>query len=287
MALANDLKPYDSHTGSVQTCTYYSDLFGGSSPAQVSDIFNNHHSPETEKSEGTFAMTRSSSLSSTTPSSTNSSAYIYGEAHSVINFASGNNPLMHSSGSFLSFEQKDQSLKSPNAKVHQQDDYSIWEDNLIHVSNSSLLQDFDSVDQSSIQELGTQELACYNKRPHTGENMEGVKRQCNSATRMPNPKSTPPFSKDPQSIAAKNRRERISERLKTLQELVPNGSKVDLVTMLEKAIGYVKFLQLQVKVLATDEFWPVHGRKALDLCQVKEAIDAILSSQKHTNSSSK
>ena len=46
-----------------------------------------------------------------------------------------------------------------------------------------------------------------------------------------------------------NRRERISERLRTLQELVPNGTKVDLITMLEKAISYVKFLQLQVKVL--------------------------------------
>jgi hypothetical protein len=44
------------------------------------------------------------------------------------------------------------------------------------------------------------------------------------------------------------RRERISERLRTLQELVPNGTKVDLVTMLEKAISYVKFLQLQVEV---------------------------------------
>lgn len=49
-------------------------------------------------------------------------------------------------------------------------------------------------------------------------------------------------------FVSQNRRERISERLKTLQELVPNGSKVDLVTMLEKAISYVKFLQLQVKV---------------------------------------
>ena len=47
-----------------------------------------------------------------------------------------------------------------------------------------------------------------------------------------------------------NRRERISERLRTLQELVPVlVTKVDLVTMLEKAISYVKFLQLQVKVL--------------------------------------
>lgn len=64
---------------------------------------------------------------------------------------------------------------------------------------------------------------------------------------------------DPQSVAARHRRERISERLKNLQDLIPNGSKVDLVTMLEKAINYVKFLQLQVKVLTTDEYWPVQG----------------------------
>lgn len=49
-------------------------------------------------------------------------------------------------------------------------------------------------------------------------------------------------------LRVQTRRERISERLRTLQELVPNGTKVDLVTMLEKAISYVKFLQLQVKV---------------------------------------
>ncbi|KAF8750152.1 hypothetical protein HU200_012400 [Digitaria exilis] len=85
-------------------------------------------------------------------------------------------------------------------------------------------------------------------------------------------------TKDPQSLAAKNRRERISERLRTLQELVPNGTKVDLVTMLEKAISYVKFLQLQVKVLATDEFWPAQGGKAPEISQVREALDAILSS---------
>ncbi|OEL27965.1 Transcription factor bHLH83 [Dichanthelium oligosanthes] len=92
-------------------------------------------------------------------------------------------------------------------------------------------------------------------------------------------KSAPAIpTKDPQSLAAKNRRERISERLRTLQELVPNGTKVDMVTMLEKAITYVKFLQLQVKVLATDEFWPAQGGKAPEISQVREALDAILSS---------
>jgi hypothetical protein len=37
--------------------------------------------------------------------------------------------------------------------------------------------------------------------------------------------------------------------LKTLQHLVPNGAKVDIVTMLDEAYDYVKFLQYQVTVL--------------------------------------
>ena len=44
------------------------------------------------------------------------------------------------------------------------------------------------------------------------------------------------------------RREKINERLKTLQNLVPNGTKVDISTLLEEAVNYVKFLQLQIKV---------------------------------------
>nr|XP_025677428.1 transcription factor bHLH83 isoform X2 [Arachis hypogaea] len=81
-------------------------------------------------------------------------------------------------------------------------------------------------------------------------------------------------------FASINRKEGISERLNILQELVPNGSKVDLVIMLEKAISYVKFLQLQVKVLAANEFLPVQGGKVPDIFQAKEAIHAILSSQR-------
>ncbi|KAJ1690643.1 hypothetical protein LUZ63_014798 [Rhynchospora breviuscula] len=111
-----------------------------------------------------------------------------------------------------------------------------------------------------------------------------LKKQC-GLERKTKAKSLSP-TKDPQSHAAKIRRERISERLKVLQELVPNGTKVDLVTMLEKAISYVKFLQLQVKVLATDEFWPAQGGTVPDISQVKEALDAILSSNKESMSSS-
>jgi hypothetical protein len=60
---------------------------------------------------------------------------------------------------------------------------------------------------------------------------------------------------DPQSLYARKRRERINERLRILQNLVPNGTKVDISTMLEEAVQYVKFLQLQIKLLSSDDTW--------------------------------
>nr|GMC50500.1 transcription factor bHLH85-like [Ipomoea batatas] len=60
---------------------------------------------------------------------------------------------------------------------------------------------------------------------------------------------------DPQSLYARRRREKINERLRILQSLVPNGTKVDISTMLEEAVHYVKFLQLQIKLLSSDDLW--------------------------------
>ncbi|XP_058739064.1 transcription factor bHLH139-like [Vicia villosa] len=60
---------------------------------------------------------------------------------------------------------------------------------------------------------------------------------------------------DSPSIYARRRRERINERLRILQTLVPNGTKVDISTMLEEAVQYVKFLQLQIKVLSSEDMW--------------------------------
>jgi hypothetical protein len=59
-------------------------------------------------------------------------------------------------------------------------------------------------------------------------------------------RSSVKLSTDPQSVAARERRHRISDRLKILQSMVPGGNKLDTVSMLEEAIHYVKFLKTQI-----------------------------------------
>ena len=59
------------------------------------------------------------------------------------------------------------------------------------------------------------------------------------------------YATHPRSIAERNRRSRISERMKKLQDLVPNMDKqTNTADMLDEALEYVKHLQLQVKDLS-------------------------------------
>ncbi|XP_026658361.2 putative transcription factor bHLH086 isoform X2 [Phoenix dactylifera] len=239
---------------------------------------------------------------------------------SVVDVDAGSSHWAHSGSSVLSFEQGDRLLCTSYPNIDHEDESAIWMDDMIQNyqlndfdmkrgTDARLIQDQTCFDMGNGYKLnenrenkkrgfgllymgaaagdGHQESAKQEKGiqecPYMGGELQASKKHCCSTWKT---KAKPSPSKDPQSIAAKNRRERVSERLKILQDLIPNGSKVDVVTMLEKAISYVKFLQLQVKVLATDEFWPAQGGKAPEVSQVKEAIDAILSSHRNSNSSS-
>ena len=51
---------------------------------------------------------------------------------------------------------------------------------------------------------------------------------------------------DPQSIAARTRREKFTDRIRVLQSLVPNGERLDTVHMLTQTWDYIRFLQHKV-----------------------------------------
>lgn len=286
----------DDFGGSPPSIQGYDNQSSPQKPNKICQV-SNSPSPSHVKNVGI-----SPSSSSSSPSSSNSSGLVCNptlkyhqtdEGNSIFGFKAGygNSPNAHTSGSLLSFGQTEQFHQNSFSKMNNQEDFSIWEDNNIHHCNHVSPKNGNGVQfgwmnmesnaspNSGITDHGREEV-CLIKRPCEEESGQPLKKQC---VKQPKPKPSP--SKDPQSLAAKNRRERISERLKSLQELVPNGSKVDLVTMLEKAITYVKFLQLQVKILATDEFWPVQGGKAPELSKVQDAIDTILTTQRNGTSS--
>ncbi|CAN1229370.1 Transcription factor PIF5 [Linum perenne] len=51
------------------------------------------------------------------------------------------------------------------------------------------------------------------------------------------------------NLSERRRRDRINEKMKALQELVPNSTKTDKASMLDEAIDYLKSLQLQLQVM--------------------------------------
>lgn len=53
------------------------------------------------------------------------------------------------------------------------------------------------------------------------------------------------------NMSERRRRDRINEKMRALQELIPNCNKIDKASMLDEAIEYLKTLQLQVQMMST------------------------------------
>ncbi|KAJ7536852.1 hypothetical protein O6H91_12G084700 [Diphasiastrum complanatum] len=83
------------------------------------------------------------------------------------------------------------------------------------------------------------------------------------------------ISKDPQTVAARLRREKISSKMRTLQRLVPGGTKMDTASMLDEAIQYVKYLKLQLQtmeLLESSGNSPLQGT-SIQSCPAYQHID--------------
>eukprot|EP00250_Pteridium_aquilinum_P015425 c22570_g1_i2 orf=426-2021(+) len=52
------------------------------------------------------------------------------------------------------------------------------------------------------------------------------------------------------NLSERNRRNRINEKLKALQDLIPNSNKTDKASMLDEAIEYTKTLQMQLQMVS-------------------------------------
>ncbi|GAU39920.1 hypothetical protein TSUD_05120 [Trifolium subterraneum] len=102
--------------------------------------------------------------------------------------------------------------------------------------------------------------------PYPPSHFTSSSTQNDEASELPSSKATPPpRSSSKRSRAAefhnlseKRRRSKINEKLKALQNLIPNSNKTDKASMLDEAIEYLKQLQLQVQMLMVRNGYSLH-----------------------------
>ncbi|XP_061366253.1 LOW QUALITY PROTEIN: transcription factor PHYTOCHROME INTERACTING FACTOR-LIKE 15-like [Gastrolobium bilobum] len=90
----------------------------------------------------------------------------------------------------------------------------------------------------------TEDSECHSE--DVEEESAGVKKSAPTRRGMGSKRSR---STEVHNLSERRRRDRINEKMRALQELIPNCNKVDKASMLDEAIEYIKTLQLQLQVL--------------------------------------
>ncbi|GLJ47705.1 hypothetical protein SUGI_1007460 [Cryptomeria japonica] len=83
----------------------------------------------------------------------------------------------------------------------------------------------------------------------------------NQLTKLQTCRKSAYASMEPKIVTARQRRRKIRERFQSLEKLIPQGSKLDTMRILDEAIKYLKFLEAQVQVLEA----MLHGDSKPDL----------------------
>ncbi|GMH18726.1 hypothetical protein Nepgr_020567 [Nepenthes gracilis] len=168
-------------------------------------------------------------------------------SHGGAKFAGGGGGDGRFYGGRLSFESWDDStLLGGNGVEARGDQLSNW----VAYSNSDA-----SVAQNGGHGTQTHALSHHSRLPNTSTEMASMEKLMQFQDTVPcKIRAKRGCATHPRSIAERVRRTRISERMKKLQELVPNIEKqTNTADMLDLAVEYVKDLQEQYKMLRDNQ----------------------------------
>ncbi|XP_054781506.1 transcription factor PIF3-like isoform X2 [Prosopis cineraria] len=112
-------------------------------------------------------------------------------------------------------------------------------------SGNSMKRDSDNADKNlKRKSLDTEDSECHSEEVE--EESVGIKK----AAPARGTSSKRSRAAEVHNLSERRRRDRINEKMRALQELIPNCNKVDKASMLDEAIEYLKTLQLQVQIMS-------------------------------------